>query len=55
MLKELDDMPPDEFRAELCDSLTALYEKILKKVGAGGRSVGKALPRKFKFDRRRTW
>ena len=48
MLKELDAMPPDQFRAELRDSLTAFYEKILKKVCAGGRPVGKALPRKFK-------
>ena len=45
VLKELDDMPPDQVRAELRDSLTAFYEKILKKVGAGGSPVGKALPR----------
>ena len=38
-------MYPDAFRTELSDSLTAFYEKILKKVGAGGSPVGKALPR----------
>ena len=38
-------MHPDAFRTELSDSLTAFYEKILKKVGAGGSPVGKALPR----------
>ena len=38
-------MYPDAFRTELSDSLTAFYEKILKKVGAGGSPVGQALPR----------
>ncbi len=38
-------MYPDAFCTELSDSLTAFYEKILKKVGAGGSPVGKALPR----------
>ncbi len=51
MLKELDDMPPDQVRAELRDSLTAFYEKILKKVGAEGRPVGRALPRKFESEK----
>ncbi len=40
-------MPADEFRAELLASLTDFHEKILKKVGAGGRSANKPLPRKF--------
>ena len=47
VLKELDDMPPDQYQAELCETLTAFYEKILKKVCAGGRPVGKPLARKF--------
>ncbi len=47
MLKKLDDIPPDQFWAVLRDSLTAFYKKILKKVGAGGSPVGKALPSKF--------
>jgi hypothetical protein len=38
-------MYPHAFCTELSDSLTAFYEKILKKVGAGGSPVGKALPR----------
>ena len=37
ILKELDAVPPDEFRTELSDSLTAFFENILKKSGAGGR------------------
>ncbi len=32
-------MPADEFRTELRDSLTAFYENILKKTGAGGRPM----------------
>ena len=40
-------MPADEFRAELLASLTDFYEKILKKVGAGGGAAKKPLPRKF--------
>jgi hypothetical protein len=37
-------MPPDEFRTELCDSLTAFYDNILKKSCAGGRRAsGQAL------------
>ncbi len=45
--KELDFMYPDAFHTELRDSLTAVYEKILKNVCAGGCPVSKALPRKF--------
>ncbi len=40
-------MPADEFRTELRDSLTAFYENILKKAGAGGCPVAKPLIRKF--------
>ena len=41
-------MPPDTFRTELHESLTAFYfKKILKKAGAGGRPVAKPLIRKF--------
>ena len=40
-------MPPDAFRTELQDSLTAFYEKILKKAGAGSRPVAKPLICKF--------
>ncbi len=40
-------MPPDEFRTELCDSLTAFYDNFLKKSGAGGRPAAKHLSRKF--------
>ncbi len=37
-------MPPDEFRTELCDSLTAFYDNIVKKSCAGGRRTsGQAL------------
>ena len=39
--------PPDEFRAELRDSLTAFYENILKKSCAGGHPAAKPLPHKF--------
>ncbi len=42
-----DAMPPDEFWTELCDSLTAFYDNILKKSGAGGRPASKHLSRKF--------
>ncbi len=38
-----DAMPPDEFWTELCDSLTAFYDNILKKSGAGGRPAAKNL------------
>jgi hypothetical protein len=38
-----DAMPPDEFWTELCDSLTAFYDNILKKSGAGGRPEAKNL------------
>ncbi len=40
-------MPQNEFRTELCESLTAFYEKISKLPGAGGRPVAKAVSRKF--------
>ena len=40
-------MPPDAFWTELHDSLTAFYENILKKAGAGGRPVAKPLICKF--------
>ncbi len=42
-----DAMPPDEFRTEPCDSLTAFYDNILKKSGAGGRPAAKHLSCKF--------
>ncbi len=42
-----DAMPPDEFWTELCDSLTAFYDNILKKSGAGGRPAAKNLSCKF--------
>jgi hypothetical protein len=44
-------MYPDAFHTELSDSLTAFYEKILKKVGTRGCAVGKALPRKFEAEK----
>jgi hypothetical protein len=47
ILEALNAMPADEFRTELCDSLTAFYENILKKAGAGGRPVAKPLISKF--------
>ena len=47
ILKEFYAMPPDAFWTELQDSLTAFYENILKKAGAGGRPVVKPLIRKF--------
>jgi hypothetical protein len=47
VLEALDGMPAYEFRAELLASLTDFFEKILKKVGAGGRAAKKPLPRKF--------
>jgi hypothetical protein len=40
-------MPSDEFWTELCDSLTAFYNNILKKSGAGGRLAAKHLSSKF--------
>ena len=46
-----DFMYPDAFGTELSDSLTAFYEKILKKVGTKGCAVGKALPRKFEAQK----
>jgi hypothetical protein len=46
-LEALNAMPADEFRTELRNSLTAFYENILKKTGAGGRPVAKPLIRKF--------
>ncbi len=42
-----DAMPPDEFQTELCDSLTAFYDNILKKSCAGGRPAAKHLSCKF--------
>ncbi len=42
-----DAMPPDEFRIELCDSLTAFYDNILKKSGSGGRPAATHLSLKF--------
>jgi hypothetical protein len=47
VLKELDAMPPDEFRTELRDSLTAFYENNFKKSGAEGRPAAKPLSRKI--------
>ncbi len=47
ILKELDSMPPDDFRTELCGSLTDFYENILKKACAGGRPVAMPLSRKL--------
>ncbi len=44
---ELESTSPDSFRTELCDSLTTLYENILKKAGAGCHLVAKPLARKF--------
>ena len=41
-------MPADDFRTELRDILTAFYENILLRPGAGGRPVTKPLIRKFK-------
>ncbi len=42
-----DAMPPDEFWTELCDSLTAFYDNILEKSGAGGYPAAKHLSCKF--------
>jgi hypothetical protein len=44
----LDEMPANEFRSELRDTLTAFYENFLLRAGAGGRPVAKELIRKFK-------
>jgi hypothetical protein len=44
-------MYPDAFCTELSDSLTAFYEKILKKVGTRGCAVGKALPSKLEAEK----
>ncbi len=40
-------MPPDDFRTELCCSLTDFYENILEKAGAGGGPVAMPLFCKF--------
>ena len=48
ILQALNDMPADEFRTELRDSLTYFYETFLLRAGAGGRPVAKDLIRKFK-------
>ena len=42
-----DAMPPDEFWTELCDSLNAFCDNILKKSGAGGRPAAKPLSLEF--------
>ena len=47
MLKELDSMTPDDFRAELRTALISFYEGILKIPGAGGRPVAKIIKRRF--------
>jgi hypothetical protein len=47
ILKELDTMPPEDFRSELRSSLTNFYENILKRAGAGGRPVAMPLSHKF--------
>ena len=47
ILQEFYAMPPDAFWTELRDSLTAFYENILKKAGAGGRPVVNPLIHKF--------
>ena len=47
MLKELDSMTPDAFRAELRTALISFYEGILKVPGAGGRPVAKIIKRSF--------
>jgi hypothetical protein len=39
ILKELDSMPPDDFRTELRGSFIDFYENIFKKAGAGGRPL----------------
>ena len=48
ILNALDEMPADEFRTELRETLTAFYETFLMRAGAGGRPVAKALIRNFK-------
>ena len=47
MLKELDSMTPDAFRAELRTALISFYEGILKVPRAGGRPVAKIIKRRF--------
>ncbi len=47
ILKELDSMAPDDFRAELRTALISFYEGILKVPGAGGRPVAKIIKRRF--------
>jgi hypothetical protein len=42
-----DAIPPDEFWTELCYSLTAFYDNILKKSGSGGHPAAKHLSCKF--------
>ena len=46
--KALDEMPADEFRTELRNTLTAFYETFLMRSNAGGQPVAKDLIRKFK-------
>ena len=48
ILQALNDMPADEFRTELRDTLTDFYKTFLLRSGAGGRPVAKDLISKFK-------
>ena len=48
ILNALDEMPADEFRTELRETLTAFYETFLKRTNAGGQPVAQELIRKFK-------
>jgi hypothetical protein len=43
ILEELNSMPPNEFCTELCESLTTLYNKILKLPGIYASSCGQGL------------
>jgi hypothetical protein len=47
IMQELDSMPPDDFRAELRDSLTSLYEGVLKVSCAGRRPQPKIFKQIF--------
>jgi hypothetical protein len=48
ILKELDSMTPDDFRAELCAALISFYDGILKVPGAGGRPAeARIIKRRF--------
>ena len=48
ILNALYEMPADEFRTELRDTLTAFYETFLMRTHAGRQPVAKELIRKFK-------